>query len=162
MEKEDNFHTVRGYEIIDKRQKVLTHSMEDYLEMIYRNSLQDGYTRINELSESLNVQAPSATKMVQKLYKIGLLHYKKYGIILLTEEGKALGRFLYKRHITIEDFLNLIGVKDNLLMNTELIEHSVSNHTLIKIEYLILFFQHHPDLLNSYHEFIKQQNKICF
>lgn len=30
-----DFHTVRGYEILGKQKKVLTHSMEDYLEMIY-------------------------------------------------------------------------------------------------------------------------------
>ena len=39
--------------------------MEDYLEMIYRLSKENGYTRINELSNALNVQPPSATRMVK-------------------------------------------------------------------------------------------------
>jgi Mn-dependent DtxR family transcriptional regulator len=39
------------------------------------------------LPELLNVAAPSATKMVQKIIKLGLLNYKKYGIISLTENG---------------------------------------------------------------------------
>ena len=50
--------------------------MEDYLEMIYRASLKDGYIRITTLSALLNVRAPSATKMVQKLTGLGLLHIR--------------------------------------------------------------------------------------
>jgi DtxR family Mn-dependent transcriptional regulator len=154
----NSFYTVRGYEIIDKKQKILTHSMEDYLEMIYRSSLTDGYARINTLAESLNVQAPSATKMVQKLSRIGLLRYKKYGILLLTEEGFQLGKFLYERHTTIEKFLSMIGVKENLLINTELIEHNVTNDALKKIESLIRFFEDNPELLKKYNSFLESQN----
>ena len=36
--------------------------MEDYLEMIYRSSLKDGYIRISTLSALLNVQAPPQPK----------------------------------------------------------------------------------------------------
>lgn len=84
MEETSKFHTVRGYQLLMQNKNLLTSSMEDYLEMIYRNSLTEGYVRINTISELLNVAAPSATKMVQKLSKLGLLQYKKYGIILLT------------------------------------------------------------------------------
>jgi DtxR family Mn-dependent transcriptional regulator len=90
--------------------------MEDYLEMIYRNSLTDGYMRINTISELLNVSAPSATKMVQKLTKLGLLDYKKYGIIFLTENGREIGKFLLDRHNLIEAFLKNLGVTDNILI----------------------------------------------
>lgn len=48
------------------------------------------FYRINELSSSLNVQPPSATKMVQKLAELKLLKYEKYGIIILEESGKKL------------------------------------------------------------------------
>ena len=80
---EDNskFHTVRGYQLMEQNKKLLTPSMEDYLEMIYRNSLSEGFLRITTLSELLNVSAPSATNMVQKLSLAGLLDYKKHGIV---------------------------------------------------------------------------------
>ena len=61
------FHTVRGYQLLEQNKRLLTSAMEDYLEMICRNSLQDGYIRINKLAELLNVKASSASKMVQKL-----------------------------------------------------------------------------------------------
>ena len=60
-----DFYTFREY--MKNVDKLLTASMEDYLEMIYRLSYDNGFTRIHELSSALNVQPPSATKMVQKL-----------------------------------------------------------------------------------------------
>lgn len=48
-----NYHTFSEY--MKKNENLLTASMEDYLEMIYRLSLDTGFTRINELSDALNV-----------------------------------------------------------------------------------------------------------
>jgi len=104
------FHTVRGYEMLDKQNEAMSHSMEDYLEMIYRCIEKDGYIRINTLAEALNVKAPSATRMVQKLGMLNLLRYEKYGIVRLTPEGEKLGKFLLDRHNTIEKFLINVGV----------------------------------------------------
>lgn len=148
-----DFHTVRGYEILGKGKKLLTNSMEDYLEMIYRSSRKEGYIRINTLAEALNVQAPSASKMVQKLTKLGLLKYEKYGIIQLTEDGEKIGRFLLNRHRIIEEFLKTIGVEENILLNTELIEHNVTTGALSKIEMLNDFFRSNPEILEKFNEY---------
>jgi DtxR family Mn-dependent transcriptional regulator len=91
--------------------------------------------------------------MVQKLAKLGFLDYKKYGIILLTEKGMSLGEFLLKRHNIIEKFLKNIGIKENLLIETELIEHNVSSNTVKSINQLNLFFQTHPEVLKEYARF---------
>lgn len=147
------FHTVRGYEILDKQNEVLSHSMEDYLEMIFRNSMIEGHVRINVLAESLNVRAPSATKMVQKLGQLGLLRYEKYGIVRLTPEGERVGRFLLDRHNIIEGFLRNIGVDQKLLINVELIEHNVTTNALNKIEILNRFFEEYPDILKQLEEY---------
>ena len=129
MEELSKFHTVRGYQLLMQNKNLLTSSMEDYLEMIYRNSLKEGYMRINTISELLNVAAPSATKMVQKLSKLGLLQYKKYGIIFLTDNGRELGKFLLERHNIIESFLKNLGADEDVLLETELVEHSISAGT---------------------------------
>jgi Mn-dependent DtxR family transcriptional regulator len=133
--------------------------MEDYLEMIYRNSLIDGYMRINTISELLNVSAPSATKMVQKLTKLGLLDYKKYGIIFLTENGREIGKFLLERHNLIEAFLKNLGVTENVLVETELIEHNVSVNTLSKISLFNRFLSQNPEIAKKYSEFSKSNDK---
>lgn len=150
----EQFHTVRGYQILEQNKKLLTSSMEDYLEMIYRHSLIEGYMRINTLSELLNVRAPSASKMVQKLTKLGMLDYKKYGIIFLTEKGKELGSFLLQRHNIIETFLKNLGVTENLLIETELIEHTISANTLKKIDVFNKFMNSNPQVAQKYRLFL--------
>lgn len=155
MEEISKFHTVRGYQLLSQNKNLLTSAMEDYLEMIYRNSLVEGYMRVNTLSELLNVAAPSATKMVQKLSKLGLLDYKKYGIIFLTENGREIGKFLLERHNTIQEFLNNLGVSEDILTETELIEHYVSLTTLNKIGFFNKFLLNNPEVCKKLSDFIK-------
>lgn len=137
MNRQDEFYTVRGYELLEKDRAILTPSMEDYLEMIYRLSKEKGYTRISDVASALNVQPPSVTNMIKKLAQTPYLKYEKYGIIQLNNQGRELGAYLLRRHEIIAEFLHLIGVKDNLLEETEKIEHNISNQTLQRIELLI-------------------------
>ncbi len=144
------FHTFRGYTLIQREDGNLTPSMEDYLEMIYRLSGERGYTRINDLSQALSVQPPSTTKMVQRLAKYGYLRYERYGILELTSEGRKLGNLLLKRHEMLEDFLRLLGVKGNVLHDTERIEHIISDETLECINGFVEFAKANPEWLQRY------------
>lgn len=131
----------------------MTPSMEDYLEMIYRNCLAEGYTRVRVLAESLNVQAPSASRMIQKLSELDLLDYERYGVIRLTESGEELGEFLYNRHQIVEEFLTYLGVTESLLAETEMIEHHLSLDTLDRIAQLNNFFQDNPQIHKEYQDY---------
>ncbi|MFU0799504.1 MAG: DtxR family transcriptional regulator [Xylanivirga thermophila] len=158
MVNNDEFYTVRGYEILKQEKEVLTSSMEDYLEMIYRYYEKEGYIRINILADLLNVQASSATKVVQKLSSVGLVDYQKYGAVKLTERGEEIGSFLLKRHKAIEIFLKNLGVEENILMDTEMIEHGISVETLNSILLFNQFFDQHPEIVDLYYEFRKKNN----
>lgn len=151
------FHTFRGYEMIKKHEDYLTPSMEDYLEMIYRNCQEEGYVRINRLAEQLNVKAPSASKTVRKLSSMGYLNYKKYGIIQLTPKGEIMGAFLLDRHETVEVFLSHIGGLDTVLLETELIEHYLSIDTIKNIKILNDFLVSSPEILEKLRQF-----KACY
>lgn len=153
MNENREFHTVRGYQLLEQEKRVLTSSMEDYLEMIYRNSLEAGSMRINTLSELLNVRPSSTTKMVQKLTKAGMVDYQKYGIIFLTEKGKSIGEFLYNRHNIIEAFLECIGISENAFVETELIEHNISPRTLQNINLFNHFIKENPDFKERFEKF---------
>lgn len=156
MEKKE-FHTFR--EDMKNFEKRLTASMEDYLEMIYRLSKSRGYTRIYELSSSLNVQPPSATKMVQKLTQLQLLKYEKYGIIILEDKGKKLGKKLLNRHMVIETFLTIMDVKKNeILEETERMEHTISNETLKSMMIFTRFMKNNPSIIKEYQEFKNKKN----
>jgi DtxR family Mn-dependent transcriptional regulator len=138
--KKSNFRTVRGYQLLNQREGQLTPAMEDYLEMVYRLCIENDYARVGQLAELLNVKASSASKMVLKLSTLGYLKNDRYEIIQLTESGQNTGKYLLKRHETVEAFLTLIQSPDPLA-ETELIEHSLSASTIANLSILMEFFQ---------------------
>jgi Mn-dependent DtxR family transcriptional regulator len=155
---EKNFHTVRGYENINLTTKLLTPSMEDYLEMIYRCSIEGEVVRLNKIAQMLNVRDSSASKMMKKLGELGLIKYEKYGVIILTEDGKSIGKYLLERHNIIENFLKYLGGKEEVLQETELIEHIISSETVEKLYMLNMFFKDNQEILDKYNSY--KENKI--
>ncbi|WP_297428498.1 metal-dependent transcriptional regulator [Clostridium sp.] len=154
---EKNFHTVRGYENINLSRKVLTSAMEDYLEMIYRCSMKDGVVRLNKIAQMLNVRDSSASKMMKKLGELSFIKYERYGVIILTEEGMNIGKYLLERHNIVKSFLENLGCKEDVLQETELIEHNISSETIENINMLNLFFMNNSEILNKFKEF--KENK---
>jgi Mn-dependent DtxR family transcriptional regulator len=151
MDKE--FFTFREY--MKKDEDLLTASMEDYLEMIFRLSRDSGFTRIHDLAAALNVQPPSATKMVQKLADIGIVIYEKYGMIVLSKKGEQLGSALLVRHQIIEDFLKLLGITQGVLEETEKIEHTISSETLQHLADFVEFCQEKPNIIEEFENYRK-------
>lgn len=142
-DRDDGFRTIRGYELIEKSLH-LTASMEDYLEMIFRLCRHKGYTRISDVAAALHVQPPSASNMINKLTETGYVEYEKYGVVLLSQKGAEMGKYLLERHHIIEDFLNIIGVNQNVLIETEKIEHNLSPGTVLCIDLLVAWLKNTP------------------
>jgi Mn-dependent DtxR family transcriptional regulator len=137
-----------------KGDNMLSASMEDYLEMIYRLSMNKGYTRVNELSSALSVQPPSATRMIQRLGELNLLQYEKYGVIILKKDGKKLGQLLLNQHNMIETFFKLLGLsQDIILTETEKVEHTLSDETIKYFEKFISFMKDNPDINAKYNNY---------
>jgi len=138
----DRFYTFNNY--FKSNTGILTASMEDYVEMIYRLSSENGFTRVGDLSKALNVKPASTTNMIRKLDELSLVTYEKYGYIKLTENGDAYGAYLLYRHNTIEKFLKIIGATNNVLEETEKIEHVLSKETFKRIENFIEIIDNYP------------------
>jgi len=153
----NEFFTFREY--MKKDEDLLTASMEDYLEMIYRLTRQNGFTRIHDLATALNVQPPSATKMVQKLADVGVLNYEKYGMILLSKKGEVMGKALLERHQIIEGFLRLLGISGDVLEETEKIEHTISPQTLNRIKNFVDFFKARPEVIHEFDIYLKTKEE---
>lgn len=154
-----DFHTYRGYENINSKKNFLTPSMEDYLEMIYRCSQNDEFVRLNKIAQMLNVRDSSASKMMKKLGELGLIKYERYGMIILTEHGKTIGKYLLDRHNIIENFLIYLGCEDRVLKETELIEHAISVETVRNINMLNMFFKENESILVQFNKF-KNLNSV--
>lgn len=119
-----------------------TPSMEDYLERIYKLIDEKGYARVSDIAEGLEVHPSSVTKMIQKLDKDEYLIYEKYRGLVLTPKGKKIGKRLMDRHELLEEFLTIIGVKDeNIYTDVEGIEHHLSWDSITCIETLVEYFR---------------------
>ena len=150
---ENKFHTVRGYQLIKQNESRLTPALEDYLEMAYRLCLEEEYTRINKLSEKLNVRPSSASKMVSKLVELDFLKYNNLDNILLTTEGRITGAYLLERHNVIESFFTLIG-SANALEEAELVEHTLCSFTVYRIKGMLEFLIQNPSVSQELKSFM--------
>jgi len=127
-----------------------TPSMEDYLERIYQLIDGKGYARVSDIAEGLEVHPSSVTKMIQKLDKDNYLVYEKYRGLVLTPKGEKIGKRLMDRHLLLENFLTMIGVREeNIYKDVEGIEHHLSWDSITCIEALVEFFKQRPELLEE-------------
>jgi Mn-dependent DtxR family transcriptional regulator len=125
-----------------------TPSMEDYLECIYKLIEQKGYARVSDIAEALQVHPSSATKMIQKLDKDNYLVYEKYRGLILTPNGRKIGKRLLMRHQLLEQLLKMIGVADeNIYKDVEGIEHHLSWDSITCMESLVEYFRRDPQRL---------------
>ncbi|MEA4899697.1 metal-dependent transcriptional regulator [Bacillota bacterium Meth-B3] len=146
------FRTVRGYQLVNRREGQMTPALEDYLEMVFRLSLECGYARVGRLSEMLHVKPSSTSKMIFRLVDLGYLEYDRYDSILLTEKGKEKGAYLLKRHDIVERFLGFIG-NPNPLKEAELVEHSLEKDTTFRLRTLLEFFSQDDEARKRYEAF---------
>jgi len=111
--------------------------MEDYLEMIYRNSLKNKSIRIKDISVKLNVKPSSVSKMINKLKELGLVNFHKYGQITMTSLGIKKGSYLLYRHNILKRFFKLLNKDNYKLEQVEKIEHFIDPITIKNINDLI-------------------------
>jgi Mn-dependent DtxR family transcriptional regulator len=127
-----------------------TPSMEDYIEQIYLLIENKGYARVSDIAEALSVHPSSVTKMVQKLDKDDYLVYEKYRGLVLTPKGNKVGKRLVYRHELLEQFLRVIGVKEeHIYEDVEGIEHHLSWDSIDRIGDLVQFFEEVEDRLED-------------
>ena len=130
------FKTFRGYQLEEQDRMLLTPSMEDYLEMIYRCTWRAAGA-ISQLSKQLNVKA-SATRNVQRLAQGGW--WTMNGKAVQLTPGKRL-EVSIERHRLV--FLEFIGWR--IAQGYEMIEHNISNHALEVMQIFVAFLKDHPD-----------------
>lgn len=83
----------------------LTQTMRDYLKAAHRLSLEKGHLTVSSLAEAQHVAPASATAMVKKLTRLGLMDHHHYGTVSLTQEGKRQALLAVRRHRLLECFL---------------------------------------------------------
>ena len=124
---------------------MLTRKAEDYLETIYNISMQKGYVRIRDISTSLSVRPSSVIEMMKKLDERGLVIYKKYDGVKLTEKGKEIGKIVKDKHDAIKSFLEIIKVPKTIATKDACkMEHELHPKTIEQIGNLVRFVKTSP------------------
>ncbi len=132
---------------------ILSPSLEDYLEEIYRFSQKKVEVRVTDIANKLDVSLPSVSKAIKILSEKGYLHYKPYQSLELSRKGENLGCFLVERNRTLQDFLTAIGSECNKEKEAEAMEHYLSQPTLEAITSLVIFFRENPTYQNEFINF---------
>ena len=117
----------------------LTRAGEDYLESIYRLSLEsaegDKSVRSVDVAEQLEVSKASVNKALSQLKEMGMVVQSRYGRVVLTEEGEAYAKVVWRSHRALRTFLEHdLGVKPEVADEEAcLMEHVLSVDTLNRL-----------------------------
>ncbi|AFM40495.1 Mn-dependent transcriptional regulator [Desulfosporosinus acidiphilus SJ4] len=133
---------------------MLSPSLEDYLEEIYRFSLTLDIVRVTDISHRLNVALPSVTKALYKLRDQQYINYERYGEIRLTDKGRETGSYLVLRNQLLQEFLGLICSKCNFVAEAEAMEHYLSTATIDAIKTLVEFMKNNPSCQQAFEDFM--------
>jgi len=119
----------------------LTPSQENYLEWIYRSALAGSVVRVRDLAGKLGVKLPSVSRAVAQLATRGLVHHERYGIIELTERGRAAGRAIVRRDECLTRLLvDVLGMSEEAAdPEVHRLEHVLDHAVLRRLEVLIEF-----------------------
>ena len=133
-----------------------TPRVEDYLEAIYRQVQERGYTSTIDLADKLQVKPPTVSIMLRKLDRDGYLMYEPYRGMKLTEKGEKVAISVISRHRVISEFLSIIGVAEREAQHdAEGIEHHVLPTTVHKIERLVEFLRKNEKSLNAIRDYTR-------
>ncbi len=84
----------------------MTFSEENYLKTIYHlTTIIDSEVSTNAIAEKTETKASSVTDMLKKLADKGLVNYKKYQGVSLTENGRLAAKMIVRKHRLWEVFL---------------------------------------------------------
>ena len=117
----------------------LTRAGEDYLESIYRLSLEsaegDKSVRSVDVAEQLEVSKASVNKSLSQLKEMGMVVQSRYGRVVLTEEGEAYAKVVWRSHRALRTFLEHDLVVKPEIADEEacLMEHVLPGDTMQRL-----------------------------
>lgn len=123
-------------ECANKMNNFLTHSLENYLEIIYVMKNSEGGVRVTDLANNLSFSKASVNKAINTLKKKGMVLQEKYGKIILTDIGLKTAKSIYEKHKLLSRFfIEILGVNPYTAhLDACKAEHILSLETLSSIE----------------------------
>lgn len=142
------------------KKKALTASLEDYLETIYHIIEDKQAARVKEIAKRLGVHNSSVTGALKTLSTKGLLNYKPYDVITLTDKGEEIALDVIRRHRILKKFItDVLCIEEETAEDAACkMEHSVTPEVLERIVRFVEFTEVCP---RSGKEWISGFQKFC-
>ena len=123
--------------------KVLSDSLEDYLEAIHHIVRAKGAARGKDISERLKVNRSSVTGALRALAEKKLVNYAPYDLVTLTPEGGRVAERIIHRHEVLKDFISrVLGLEERIAEeNACRMEHAASEPVLDRLAQFIDFIR---------------------
>lgn len=111
---------------------------EDYLEMVEALRLEQGEARAVDLARAMEVSHTTATKVLARLEREGLVTSRPYRGVVPTPSGRKIAEEARSRHELVVEFLKRVGVPSaEAEADAEGIEHHVGQATLAAIRHFL-------------------------
>ncbi len=141
-------------------------TVEEYIEIIHALELKEGRAATGRIAEEMGIKPSSATEMLQKLQKEGLLQYESYAGATLTDSGRRLALELKSKHRAIADFLEIIGVQKSVAERDACqMEHHVGRETMERLEKFVQFaglFSSEPIWIENFKRYCETGRAECW
>jgi len=109
---------------------------QDYLKAVWALEEWGGSASVTALAKRMQVANSTASENVSRLVEMGLLVHQPYKPVTLSELGQRRALVMVRRHRILETFLvQELGFDwDEVHQEAEVLEHSVSNRLLERLE----------------------------
>jgi len=126
---------------------MVTSSIEEYLEAIYFLEEERISTTTMEIAKRVGVSPPSVTEMLRRLADRGYIRYEPYRGVILTEEGRRVGKRVIRKHRILECFLHYVLSirKDRAHRQACEMEHSLSDEAEDRLRKIMKYPGRCPD-----------------
>ena len=147
---------------MENNKNKLSSTMEDYLETIFFLKKENGFARVGEIADKLEVKSSTVNSALKQLAEKKLVIHERYGYVGLTEEGELIAAEVQKKHDILYRFLT-----EFLMLNSKkaakeacCIEHSISHETFVRLTKFFKFLEmgftdRKPKILQLFEEYLK-------
>jgi DtxR family Mn-dependent transcriptional regulator len=132
----------------------LSASQEDYLEMIFFLSREEGRARPKDIATRMKVRAASVTGALKALAEKGLINYAPYSPVTLTPDGREIaGRIAVKHEALLHFFTQVLGIDAAEAEEFSCtMEHTIPDHILQRLVSFAEFTEKCPNFNASWRE----------
>ncbi len=141
----------------------LSASLEDYLEAILNLAGESNVARSRDIAAMLGVSKASVTGALRLLKEKGLVNYKPYAYVTLTEAGRSAAAEVVRKHDILKSFfVNVLSIdKDTAQRAACKAEHALGPQVIARIRHVMETgkFEKGSDLTSVLKNFHKNKPK---